>query len=582
MKRKGLLLLFNIFAISFLSCGKNKSKSDNNQNLALALALSGNNSTEEAKIEVKGTIYDNSGNTATDATLTVSKETSSSVRSTTAVTTSTTTDSNGEFTIYLRLGRYKITVTQSDGSELGSFVIEAIDLENAHLQATDAQNLVVIITSAIVISDNTDLLFGYFTFDSFTDLVGASNTYVLIEGVTTDPFGNIYMYGLTTGSLDGNTQIGSYDVFVTKYNSQGTKQWTKQYGEAGAVTYTYSDIDVDSFGNLYVTGEIQDGGLNGNTQIGTRDAFLMKLDTSGNEQWTKQIGVSGTLTAGSGVAVDDSNNVYLVGTTGGNLDGNTKNGDTDLFVMKFDTSGNKQWTKLSGTSGASVDTNGGSAITTDSSGNVYATGSIDGGLDGNSLTGTKDVFVIKYDSGGNKQWTKQTGVSGVNTSGYGITVDSPGNIYVTGNTGGGLDGNSITGNSDVFVIKYDSSGNKQWTKQLGVSSKNTTGYDIIADVFGNFYIVGETDGGLNGNTYYANGTYKNDMFVLKYDSSGNLLWSKQMGSSGESTSGKSIDLDSLGNPIVVGNIDSDGDGGTFDGISISGYIDAVITTKFGE
>ena len=96
------------------------------------------------------------------------------------------------------------------------------------------------------------------------------------------------------------------------------------------------------------------------------------------------------------------------------------------------------------------------------------TGYTGGGLDGNTSSGGKDIILVKYNSSGTKQWTKQLGTS---TTEYGreLTTDSSGNIYVTGFTRGGLDGNTNLGSSDIFLIKFNSSGTKIWTKQLGTS-----------------------------------------------------------------------------------------------------------------
>ena len=114
------------------------------------------------------------------------------------------------------------------------------------------------------------------------------------------------------------------------------------------------------------------------------------------------------------------------------------------------------WTKQLGTS--SVDSATG--VATDSSGNVYVTGWTGGGLDGNTSAGGSDLFVVKYNSSGTKQWTKQLGTSSYESA-YGVATDSSGNVYVTGYTGGGLDGNTSAGSADLFVVKYDSNGNKQ-------------------------------------------------------------------------------------------------------------------------
>ena len=96
----------------------------------------------------------------------------------------------------------------------------------------------------------------------------------------------------------------------------------------------------------------------------------------------------------------------------------------------------------------------------DSNDNIYVTGHTNGGLDGNTNTGSGDLFLVKYNSSGVKQWTKQLGTSS-NERGEGVTVDSSDNIYVTGFTEGGLDGNTNSGAKDIFLVKYNSSGIKQ-------------------------------------------------------------------------------------------------------------------------
>ncbi len=128
-----------------------------------------------------------------------------------------------------------------------------------------------------------------------------------------------------------------------------------------------------------------------------------------------------------------------------------------------------------------------SAVATDSSGNVYLAGRTDGGLDGNSSAGDSDIFVIKYNSSGTKQWTKQLGTVSFDHA-SGVATDSSGNVYIAGGTRGGLYGNSNAGSSDIFVIKYNASGTKQWTKQLGTSHyDDSTG--VATDSSGNVYVA---------------------------------------------------------------------------------------------
>mgnify|MGYP001307160468 CR=1 FL=1 len=172
-------------------------------------------------------------------------------------------------------------------------------------------------------------------------------------------------------------------------------------------------------------------------------------------KWTKQLGTYWE-DYGNGVTTDSSGNIYVTGYTNGRLDGNTNSGVNDIFLVQYNSSGIKQWTKQLGTSSDDL----GIGVTTDSSDNIYLTGYTKGGLDGNTNSGDYDIFLVKYNSSGKKQWTKQLGTSSYD-EGVGVTTDSSDNIYVTGQTQGGLDGNTSSGGDDIFLVKYNSSGIKQ-------------------------------------------------------------------------------------------------------------------------
>ena len=408
---------------------------------------------------------------------------------------------------------------------------------------------------------------------------GSTGTYQLAthdyaNGVVTDSSGNVYVTGGAKGRLDGNTSAGNTDLFMLKYNSSGTKQWTKQLGSSGRDSA--NAIAIDSSGNLYVTG-MTFGGLDWNTSAGSNDLFVVKYNSSGTKQWTEQLG-SASSDIANGVATDSSGNVYLAGVTYGGLDGNSNQDNSDLFVVKYNSSGTKQWTKQYGTDrydearGVATDSSGNvyvvggtkgnlngisnsgrtdafvikfnssdtkqwtkklgtwqndlaNGVATDSSGNFYVTGFTYQDMDGNTSAGNADLFVAKYNSSGTKQWTKQLGTSKHDRA-RGVVTDSSGNVYVTGDTYGGLDGNTNAGYNDLFVVKYNSSGTKQWTKQLGTSSTDLAN-GVATDSSGNVYVAGGTYGGLDGNTNAGN----SDLFVVKYNSSGTKQWTKQLGSS---------------------------------------------------
>ena len=357
--------------------------------------------------------------------------------------------------------------------------------------------------------------------------MGAQGSETYGNAVATDASGNVYAVGYTDGGLDGNNLTGTQDSFLIKYNSSGEKQYTKQFGVQGKDTAAWG-VATDGNGNVYVAG-YTNGGLDGNTLTGTTDFFFTKYNSSGEKQYTKQLGATGFATTASAVATDTSGNVYVTGYTNGALDGNTKIGIQDAFLTKFSSIGEKQYTKQLGVKSVinaevikAVFAEGMSVVT-DKSGNVYVLGNLfdqgkdkSDGLDGNSMTGTQDFFLTKYDSSGEKQFTKQLGVQGVRTDAKSVTADANGNVYIAGYTYGGLDGNTLTGENDLFLTKYSSSGEKQFTKQMaGVEGKQTQAWGVTTDPNGNVFVAGDTDG-LAGETL----TGTNDFLLVKFNSSG--------------------------------------------------------------
>jgi hypothetical protein len=297
-------------------------------------------------------------------------------------------------------------------------------------------------------------------------------------------------------------------MILGKYNSSGVKQRTKQLGTS--TSDSGKGVAMDSSNNIYVTGSTS-GGLDGNTNSGSSDIFLVKYNSSGTKQWTKQLGTSSG-ESGKGVIVDSSNNIYVTGSTLGGLDGNTSSGDYDLFVVKYDSSGTKQWTQQLGSSAWDE----GHGVSVDSLDNIYVTGWTWGGLDGNTTSGIRDIILVKYNSSGIKQWTKQLGTSSVD-DGKGLSIDASNNIYITGRTEGGLDGNTpLGGYVDIFLVKYNSSGTKQWTKQFGTSLYDENNGGIAVDSLDNIFVTGETYGAFDGNSNSG----EQDIFLVKYNSDG--------------------------------------------------------------
>ena len=157
-------------------------------------------------------------------------------------------------------------------------------------------------------------------------------------GMTVDSFDNIYVTGFNNGALRGNINLGSKEIVLMKYNSFGTKQWTKQLG-LSASDFAL-DVTVDSSDNIKVTG-FTSGGLDRNTGSVGEDIVLVKYNSSGTKQWTKQLGLSASYFA-LDVTVDSSDNIHVIGFTNSSFDENFDHLSDDIFLVKYNSDGVKQ------------------------------------------------------------------------------------------------------------------------------------------------------------------------------------------------------------------------------------------------
>jgi hypothetical protein len=240
--------------------------------------------------------------------------------------------------------------------------------------------------------------------------------------------------------------------------------------------------------------------------------FLMKYNTNGDWQWTQELGTAGD-SSGYSVSVDGSNNVYVTGWTTGDLYGSNQGG-IDTFLAKYSSNGTQQWVRQLGTAGEDLSY----GISVDANGNAYVTGYTDADLGGTNQGGL-DIFLTKYDTNGDQQWVRQLGTDAYER-GYGVSVDSNGNAYVTGDSYGDLDGNTPLGNQDMFLVKYDTNGDKQWTKLIG-TDKRDVGYGVSIDDYDNVYVAGHS---------YSDPYNNADVLLVKYDENGIEQWTKKFGS----------------------------------------------------
>jgi hypothetical protein len=190
-------------------------------------------------------------------------------------------------------------------------------------------------------------------------------------------------------------------------------------------------------------------------------------------EWVRQLGTTKDDHA-NGISSDVIGNVYLTGDTGGNLAAPNVDG-VNGFLSKYDAAGSVQWTRQFGTNYSF-----GMAVSADQPGSIYVSGFTGDSLVGSSAGG-EDAYLIKYNDVGSRLWTRQLGTTSTDRS-YGVSSDTA-NIYIAGWTTGSLAGQNA-GRSDIFVSKYDTGGNFQWSRQLGTSGADEC-YGVSTDGSGN-------------------------------------------------------------------------------------------------
>jgi hypothetical protein len=351
----------------------------------------------------------------------------------------------------------------------------------------------------------------------FTELLGEGQG----RGVTIDQEGNFYVIGNTTVGLDENTHSGATctdpwnseqdpfpctEVFVMKFDSHRNKLWTRQFGTLGghSTVWGTSSMAVDTSGNVFVEGLAQGGmndqshsgytmddGPDGSVNVPGLDPFLIKLDNLGATKWTiqKEPEFVGT----SNIATDSQGSIY----TRWNYE------DLDIPTLtKHQDNGTELWNTPMIQS---------EAIAVDSSDYLYAAGQ----------------NIEKYDPDGNIIWSNQLYDTSLCSSPSvalshltsAITFDGMGNTYVSGWT------NIIDGacteimNEDAYLMKFDSEGELQWSRQYGEEGQQDWGAGSATDVNGNTFMLIESPSTSGGQSSFT---------LVKYDAAGNLVAEKPL------------------------------------------------------
>lgn len=342
-------------------------------------------------------------------------------------------------------------------------------------------------------------------------------------------------------------------------------EWVKSIGNA-----EYCHNAVDAYGNIYLTGRFSSSTLTvgsftlTNSSAGTDDIFLIKYDASGNIIWAKSAG-GNDLDYPTSIAIDNTGNIYVVGLFkspviyfGSYL--MTNSGIVDPFIAKYDAAGNIIWTRQ----GVGNDDDAALAVTTDASGNVFVSGEFHSStitFEAIALfhTSSADAFVVKYDGSGNAIWARSSGGDGEEQA-YNIAVDAGGNVFITGYfnsssvTFGNITLNRSAGYADMFLVKYDASGNEMWAKNSLGSHYDANGDGLVTDLSGNVFVSGLFDGSIMFGNATLTSQGGQDVYIVKFSSSGNVLWTNSIGGAGNEGqfSFKCLAIDPLNNIYITG------------------------------
>ena len=387
--------------------------------------------------------------------------------------------------------------------------------------------------------------------------------------ICTDNSGNLYISGRTrsanfptqalTGAYNQPTHGGGeFDAYILKFNSSGERIWATYYG--GSNDDEGYNMCMDNSGNLYVVGRTNSvnfptqtltGAYNQPTCGGNYDAFILKFNSNGSRIWATYYGGlseegGAILQCHFGICTDNQGGLYVTGITASNdfptqtLTGAynqiTLGGGQDAFILKFNSSCARQWATYYG--GSSNER--GCDICTDNSGNLYVTGRTNSinfptqvltGVYNQIISGGSwDAFILKFNSSCARQWATYYGGS-ADDLGWGICTDNSGNLYISGTTKssnfpvktltGAFNQTNLGGNSDAFILKFNSGSVRQWASYYGGSSIEE-GWDICV-INSNFYVTGQTSS-INFPVQTSTGAYNQttragntDAYILEFN-----------------------------------------------------------------
>jgi hypothetical protein len=400
---------------------------------------------------------------------------------------------------------------------------------------------------------------------------GASNVFATGSAMTIDGQGNSYVTGtflgkITFGEIELNSQ-GGRDIYLVKYDKEGQVIWAQRAG--GQADDFANSVALDKDGNCYIAGAFAGKMIFAGDTIsakGQHDILIAKFSSKGQPLWCKSGGGYYEDHAMT-ISLDKFGNSYVAGFfkdtlwfgSGKMLVGKGM-ATYNMFLAKFDSKGNVVWAKpIAGSNYTSP--NEGHAMASDVGGMTTIASYYQGDavFDGTTLSskGAYAFFIARYNADGKMLWVRSSNGDRSSVVGKALAVDKKGNCYATGTftMTTAFDTTTLTsrnlGYPDMFLAKYNSSGELQWVRQTsGFGSKSP--FDAAVDAEGNPYVFGTfRDTAIFGKISLS-GIGTENIFLIKYNQSGEPQWAKQVGREGI-LFGKAMRIDKDGDVFMTGN-----------------------------
>jgi|GEM_PF-3215114 len=383
--------------------------------------------------------------------------------------------------------------------------------------------------------------------------------------IAKDALGNLYHIGqFSSPTIDLNpgvgvdtfVLVGSADIFLTKYNPDGTYAWSKVWGGTGGESIY--NIAFDSTNNIYIateftgTVDLDPGvGIDSYVSAGSTDMALVKINANGTYGGSKVMGGTGPDRLHT-VQVDSSDNLYIAGkfrTTVDfdpsiGVDNHTSLGDYDAFLTKFNPNGTYAWTKVWGSTGRDTVND----MSLDSNNNIYLAGVFRGttdfdtsaGTDNYTSNGLDDAALTKYNADGTYAWTRTWGSTN-NDFSFNIGVSPSNDVYIVGSFALTVDFDpsiainniaSVANSEDSYVSKFESDGTYDFTYTWGGALQDQL-YSVTFDADGKWYVGGffsqaiDLDPTAGVDTASPNGTF--DQFFSVFNADDTYVLSKTFG-----------------------------------------------------